>query len=75
MDISNDDDFSIFILFFSIGRIQTLEEKIENTRKLTSERKNVRLSPMEKNEDEDSSYGSEEEFDEYIDWRSKRSFK
>lgn len=30
---------------------------------------------MLKNEDEDSSYGSEEEFDEYIDWRSKRSFK
>ncbi len=57
-------------------RMRTLEEKLENVRKKMLERKNTTDTPMSNcNDDADSSYGSEEEFDEYIDWRSKRSFK
>lgn len=63
-----------FTLYF---RLQVLEEKLETVQKKTSERKEMGNLSLEENklDDADSSYGSDDEFDEYIDWRSKRAFK
>lgn len=55
--------------------MQTLEEKVEIMKKGTLERKNISLPIQDSNDDSDSSVSIDEEFNEYIDWRSKKSFK
>ncbi|XP_065207449.1 zinc finger protein 830 [Planococcus citri] len=60
---------------YNWSRVRELEVQLEKVQQEKSARKNVVNQSTKDDSDHDSSYGSEEEFDEYIDWRSKRSFK
>lgn len=67
---------TLISIYSTFNRVHKLEIKIDETvQKKKTVKKEAENLAMQEGSDKDSSYGSEEEFDGWVDWRSKRSLK